>query len=59
MLVYESAIVDECGSVMAWCKDLTEKEIKELLDRYPEASIKSIDVSTYGYNGRGDYYESC
>ena len=59
MLVYESAIVDECGSVMAWCKDLTEKEIEQILDRYPEASIKSIDVSAYGYNGRGDYYESC
>lgn len=58
MLVYENAIVDECGSVMAWCKDLTEKEIKGLLDRYPEASIKSVDVSAYGYNGKGDCYES-
>ena len=47
MLVYESAIVDEFGSVMAWCKDLSEKEIEEMLSRYPEASIKSIDVSDY------------
>lgn len=59
MLVYESAIVDECGSVMAWCKDLSEKEIEEMLGRYPEASIKSIDVSAYGYNGKGGNYESC
>ena len=59
MLVYESAIVDELGDVIAWCRDLSEKEIEEMLGRYPEASIKSIDVSAYGYNGRGDYYESC
>ena len=59
MLVYESAIVDELGDVIAWCKDLSEKEIEQILDRYQEASIKSIDVSAYGYNGRGDYYESC
>ena len=59
MLVYESAIVDELGDVVTWCKDLSEKEIEEMLSRYPEASIKSIDVSAYGYDGRGDYYESC
>ena len=59
MLVYESAIVDELGDVIAWCKDLSEKEIEQILDRYPEVSIKSIDVSAYGYDGKGDYYESC
>ena len=59
MLVYESAIVDELGDVVTWCKDLSEKEIEQILDRYPEASIKSIDVSAYGYDGNGDYYESC
>lgn len=59
MLVYESAIVDELGDVVTWCKDLPEKEIEQILDRYPEASIKSIDVSVYGYDGKGDYYESC
>ena len=59
MLVYENAIVDECGSVIAWCKDLSEEEIEEMLDEYSEASIKSIDVSAYGYNGKGGYYESC
>ena len=59
MLVYESAIVDELGDVIAWCRDLSEKEIEQILDRYPEASIKSIDVSAYGYDERDDYYESC
>lgn len=44
MLMYESAIVDECGGFIAWCKDLTEKEIEEILDEYSEASIKSIEV---------------
>lgn len=44
MLVYENAIVDECGSVMTWCRDLSEKEIEEMLDEYSEASIKSIEV---------------
>lgn len=44
MLVYENAIVDECGSVIAWCRDLSEKEIEEMLDEYSEASIKSIEV---------------
>lgn len=59
MLMYESAIVDELGDVIAWCKDLSEKEIEKMLGRYSEASIKSIDASAYGYNGKGDYYESC
>lgn len=44
MLVYESAIVDELGDVIAWCRDLSEKEIEETLDEYSEASIKSIEV---------------
>lgn len=44
MLVYESAIVDELGDVIAWCRDLSEKEIEEILDEYPEARVASIKV---------------
>lgn len=44
MLVYENAIVDELGDVIAWCKDLSEKEIKEILDEYLEARVVSMKV---------------
>lgn len=44
MLMYESAIVDELGDVIAWCRDLSEKEIEEMLDEYPEARRTSIEV---------------
>lgn len=57
MLMYESAIVDECGGFIAWCGDLSEKEIEEILDKYPEAKRTSISVNAD--DGIGDYYESC
>lgn len=44
MLMYESAIVDELGDVIAWCKDLSEKEIKAILDEYLEARVVSMKV---------------
>lgn len=40
--MYARAIVDELGDVIAWCRDLKESEIEEILDRYLEASIRCI-----------------
>lgn len=56
MLVYESAIVDELGDVIAWCRDLTEKEIKEMLDRCLETRRTSINVDVD--DKMGGCYES-
>ena len=41
-MLYARAIVDELGDVIAWCRDLKESEIEEILDRYPESSIRCI-----------------
>lgn len=63
MLMYESAIVDECGSFIAWCGDLSEKEIEEILDRHSETKRTSIEMGAYDDYGcyhswKGDCYES-
>lgn len=39
-MLYARAIVDELGDIIAWCRDLKESEIDEMLDRYPEFSIR-------------------
>lgn len=44
MLEYKSAIVDELGAIRSWCSDLTEKEIKEILNTHPEWAIKCIQI---------------
>lgn len=56
MLTYESAIVDELGDVIAWCRDLSEKEIEAMLDEYSEARRTSINVNAD--DGIGGCYES-
>ena len=36
IMEFVSAIVDECGCVVAYCSDLSEGEIMEILESYPE-----------------------
>lgn len=33
---YRTAIVDECGDIIAWCSDLSEYKIMDMLDEHPE-----------------------
>lgn len=40
--MYLTALVDELGMVQFWCEDLTEKEIADLLEEFPEWTKKAI-----------------
>lgn len=42
--MYKKAIVDELGYVMYWCSELSEAEVKRILARYPEATIKCVEI---------------
>ena len=33
---YRTAIVDECGSIVYWCDNCTEREIEEYLENHEE-----------------------
>lgn len=45
MIKYETAIVDETGWVMFWCKDLQGwEQVETILCSHPEWSIRTIDV---------------
>lgn len=44
MLEFKSAIVNECGEVIAWCDDLTEYEINEILEDHVEYLIECIQI---------------
>lgn len=40
---YRTAIVDECGCVICWASQMSEYEINEVLERYPEAYLTTIN----------------
>ena len=40
MLVYRSAIFDECGSFVAWCDEVDEQAV---LNEHPEWFVKCIE----------------
>ena len=42
--MYERAIVDELGCVVAWLVGMSQVEIDNHLNEYPEHSIKAIYV---------------
>lgn len=44
MIEYRRAIVDECGEVKYWWKDLKYEEIYNILDSYPEWKIDCVEV---------------
>lgn len=46
---YRSAIVDECGTFVAWCCELSDDERKYILDGHPEYSIRCLECETDGY----------
>ena len=46
---YRSAIVDECGTFVAWCRELTEDEQNRILDSHPEYSIRCLECEFDGY----------
>ena len=39
---YARVIVDELGEVVAWCKNLTQEEIDNVLNESPECKITCI-----------------
>lgn len=46
---YRSAIVDECGTFVAWCCELSEDEQKQILDNHPEYFIRCLECESDGY----------
>ena len=40
---YRTAIVDECGTVRAWCDDLTDEEQEEILASHEEWYIETVE----------------
>lgn len=42
--MYERAIVDELGYVVAWLVGMTEEEVEKHLQEYPEHQIKCIEI---------------
>lgn len=40
---YRTAIVDECGDIIAWVSDIGHMRAMELLDEHPEWHIKCIE----------------
>ena len=41
MSVYRSAILDECGTFMAWCDDV---DVESVLAEHPEWYVSCIEV---------------
>ena len=44
MLEFKSAIVDELGTIIVWCSDVSENKIKEILNTHPEWTLKCIQI---------------
>lgn len=42
---YRSAIVDECGGVVAWCDNLSGNEIDEYLETHEEYKCECVCIS--------------
>ena len=42
--MYEQAIVDECGYIVAWCVGYSDEEIAEILENHPEWKKTCIKV---------------
>ena len=40
MIEFRSAIVDECGEVMAWVSDLSKEEIDQIMAEHEEWMIR-------------------
>ena len=40
--MYQRAIVNECGEVIEYVSNLTEAEVSEILEQYPEYRITCI-----------------
>lgn len=43
MVEFRTAIVDELGEVMYWCDELSENEIKNILDNHIEWKQKCVE----------------
>ena len=41
---YSSVVVNELGEVVAWCKDLTQEEIENVLSSSTEYKINCIVI---------------
>lgn len=41
---YISVIVDECGSIRAYCSDYSDDDIINILYQYPEWSQRCISI---------------
>lgn len=46
---YKSAIVDECGTFVAWCCELTNDERELILSNHPEYTIRCLECEYDGY----------
>ena len=44
MIEYRRSIVDECGEVRYWCKDMSNEEIYDILKSHPEWKKDCIEV---------------
>lgn len=42
MLEYRTAIVDECGDIIAWCDNLSHEERNQILEENPEWSVQCV-----------------
>ena len=43
MIEFKTAIVDELGEVMYWCDELTQDEIKNILNNHTEWKQKCVE----------------
>ena len=43
-LKFESAICNELGEVVAWCKDLSDTKVQATLDKHEEYYINCVEV---------------
>ena len=43
-LKFESAICNELGEVVAWCRELTDGQVQKMLDDHKEYYINCIQV---------------
>lgn len=46
---YRSAIVDECGYLVAWCSELSRERVSTILEEHPEYTISCIECECDGY----------
>lgn len=40
---YRTAIIDECGDIVAWVSDIGNMRAMELLDEHPEWTTRCIE----------------